>query len=61
MFLVEKSLTKFTVTRSALVRAVGCLQLELDAEGKSGVHMYTVHPGMLCRLFLVRRSQRQAL
>lgn len=35
------------IFRSALVRTIGCLQLEMDAEhdGNSGVHMYSVHPG----------------
>lgn len=35
--------------RSAVVRTIGCLQLEMDAEhdGSSGVHLYAVHPGIL--------------
>ncbi len=39
--------TGYTNVRSAVVRAIGCLQLEMDAEhdGNSGVHMYSVHPG----------------
>ncbi len=40
--------------RAALNRAIGCLQLELDAEGKSGVHLYAVHPGECAYLFLRR-------
>ncbi|KLO10636.1 NAD-binding protein [Schizopora paradoxa] len=38
-------LSAYSTSKTALIRAVGCLQLELDAEGKSGVHMYAVHPG----------------
>ncbi|KLO14743.1 NAD-binding protein [Schizopora paradoxa] len=37
----------YCASKSAVVRTIGCLQLEMDAEhdGNSGVHMYTVHPG----------------
>jgi len=38
-------LSAYCTSKTALLRAVGCLQLELDAEGKSGVHMYAIHPG----------------
>ncbi len=39
----------YTNARSAVVRAIGCLQLEMDAEhdDNSGVHMYSVHPGII--------------
>ncbi len=46
-FLVE-TLTNFTC-RTALNRAIGCIQQELDAEGKSGIHLYAVHPGEILR------------
>jgi len=35
----------YCTSKTALNRAIGCLQLELDAEGKSGIHLYAVHPG----------------
>jgi len=38
-------LSAYSTSKSALNRAIGCLQLELDAEGKSGVRLYAVHPG----------------
>lgn len=31
--------------RTALLRAAACIQLELDATAKSGVHVYSMHPG----------------
>lgn len=33
------------ICRTALNRAIACVQLELEAEGKSGVHLYALHPG----------------
>jgi len=38
-------MSAYSTSKAALNRAIGCLQLELDAEGKSGVHLYAVHPG----------------
>lgn len=47
----NKDVDPSTFYRTALIRAVGCFQLELDAEGKSGVHMYAVHPGEFALFF----------
>ncbi|KLO10634.1 hypothetical protein SCHPADRAFT_892214 [Schizopora paradoxa] len=35
---------RIRLAQTSLIRTVGCLQLELDAEEKPGVHMYSVHP-----------------
>jgi len=38
-------LSAYCSSKAALNRAIGCLQLELDAEHKSGIALYAVHPG----------------
>jgi len=38
-------LSAYSTSKTALNRAIGCLQLELDAEGKSGINLFAVHPG----------------
>jgi len=38
-------MSAYCTSKTALNRAIACLQLELDAEGKSGIHLYAVHPG----------------
>jgi len=38
-------MSSYATSKAALNRAIGCLQLELDAEGKSEIHLYAVHPG----------------
>jgi len=36
----------YAVSKCAVVRAVGCLQLELNAEGLGDdIHLYALHPG----------------
>lgn len=35
----------YGAAKAALVRAAGCLQLELDNDGLSGIQIYSLHPG----------------
>ena len=36
----------YSVSKSAIIRAVGCIQLELDAEGLGDdIQIYALHPG----------------
>jgi NAD(P)-dependent dehydrogenase (short-subunit alcohol dehydrogenase family) len=36
----------YSVSKSAVIRAVGCIQLELDTEGLGDdIHVYALHPG----------------
>ncbi|KLO14748.1 NAD-binding protein [Schizopora paradoxa] len=37
----------YHTSKTALTRAIACVQMELDAEGKSGVHLYALHPGLV--------------
>ena len=31
--------------KAALIRAVGCLQEDLDLDGEKNIHIYALHPG----------------
>jgi NAD(P)-dependent dehydrogenase (short-subunit alcohol dehydrogenase family) len=36
----------YSVSKSAVIRAVGCIQLEMDMEGLGDdIHLYALHPG----------------
>jgi len=46
----------YSASKAALNAAVGVLQLELDAEGESGIQMYTVSPGVVQTQILTGHS-----
>lgn len=37
--------TQYGSGKAALIRAVGCIQEELDLDGEKNIHVYALHPG----------------
>jgi NAD(P)-dependent dehydrogenase (short-subunit alcohol dehydrogenase family) len=36
----------YSVSKAAVIRAIGCIQMEIDWEGLGNdIHMYALHPG----------------
>jgi len=38
-------MTNYCASKAALINLTGCVQKEMDVEGFTDIHMYSIHPG----------------